>query len=44
MKGFSEPVSPAVLEAVKEVEILHYFRLPEYIQKPLKILTKLIVG
>jgi len=32
MKGFSEPVSLAVLEAAKEVEILHYFRPPEYIK------------
>lgn len=32
MKGFSEPVSLAVLEAAKEVEILLYFRPPEYIK------------
>ena len=44
MKGLSEPISPAILEAAKEVEILQYFRPPKYIQKPLKILTRLIVG
>ena len=29
MKGLSEPVSPAVLEAAKDVEILQYFRPPK---------------